>query len=119
MYATLTVATIDQEQQEQLQKNLDGQIVQNLQQQDGFLGAYFTEPQDGIAWAVSLWESQSHAEQAGQDFQTGSSPMSGALISVVASRPITNIAVSEQGAQYFQQASQQTDSQQAAQQLGS
>lgn len=115
----MTVATIDQEQQQQLQKNLDSQVIQELRQQDGFLGAYFTEPQQGVGWAVTLWESQQHAEQAGQDYQAGTSPMSGALITVVASRPITNIAVSEQGSQYFQQASQTTDSQQAAAQLGS
>lgn len=113
------MATIDQSQQDQLTKNLDSQVVQELTQQQGFLGAYFTEPENGTGFAITFWENEQDAQNVAQQYQPGTAPMSGALITVVATRQIINVAVSEQGAQYAQQASQTIDSQQAAQQLGS
>lgn len=112
------VATIDQDQQSQVIKNLDSQVVQELQQQQGFLGAYFTEPQNGLGMAFTLWDNQANAQQAAEQYQAGTSPQNGVLITVIATRQIINQAVSEQGSQQTQQASQQSNSQQAAQQTG-
>jgi hypothetical protein len=86
MYAALVTVTIDPAQADASRSMLNEQVVPMVKAAPGFVAGYWTEPANGRAFSVVVFESEEQARAVAPP--SGSSPAAGVVVDTLELREV-------------------------------